>query len=262
MNPLSTRLGARTTAAAVGALVVLAASAVPASAHVRVEPDSTVAGSYAALTFRVPNESDTASTTEVVVTLPQDQPLRHVSVRPVPGWRATVAEADLPEPITLDGSTLTKAARTVTWTATGDQAIAPGQYQEFAVSAGPLPSPGTVVLPVAQTYSDGEVVEWNEPTPASGEEPEHPAPTLTVGAAAAGAAGHGHSDADADGSMTTAAAAAETTASVAAAASTSADHESSSAPTIIAVVSLVVAAAALLVAAVALRRRPAGTREG
>ena len=197
MNPLSTRLGARTTAAAVGALVVLAASAVPASAHVRVEPDSTVAGSYAALTFRVPNESDTASTTEVVVTLPQDQPFRHVSVRPVPGWRATVAEADLPEPITLDGSTLTKAARTVTWTATGDQAIAPGQYQEFAVSAGPLPSPGTVVLPVAQTYSDGEVVDWDTPQAAGAAEPEHPAPQFEVTAAsgAEAAAGAGEESA-------------------------------------------------------------------
>lgn len=187
MNPLSTRLRARTTSATALALAVLAASAIPASAHVRVKPDSTVAGSYAGLTFRVPNESDDASTTKVVLTLPQDQPFRHVSVRPLPGWAATVTEATLPTPVTLDGSTLTKAARTVTWTSTGDQAIAPGQYQEFAVSAGPLPTSGTVVLPVAQTYSDGEVVEWATPQAAGGPEPEHPAPQFDVTAAADGA---------------------------------------------------------------------------
>ncbi len=169
--------------AALTAALALAGTA-SASAHVRVHADSTAAGSFSALTFRVPTESDTASTVKVEVSLPQDHPLLYVSTKPLPGWKATVAEAPLPEPVTSEGATITKAARTVTWTATDRAAaIAPGQYQEFSISAGPLPGAGPLLLPATQTYSDGTVVAWDQPTPASGQEPEHPAPTLLVTAA-------------------------------------------------------------------------------
>lgn len=158
--------------------------ATSADAHVRVHADSTAAGSFSALTFRVPNESDTASTVKVAVQLPTDTPFLYVSTRPVPGWTAVATEATLPKPVDSNGTTLTKAVRTVTWTADKASAIAPGEYQEFSISAGPLPAaPGTVLLPADQTYSDGTVVKWKEPTPAGGAEPEHPAPELVVTAA-------------------------------------------------------------------------------
>ena len=157
--------------------------ALPAAAHVRVTGDSTAPGSYSALTFRVPNESDTASTSKLSVQLPQDTPFASVRTRALPGWRAVLVTAPLPDPVEVNGATLTKAVRTVTWTAERGAAIAPGQYQEFALSVGPLPAGGEVLLPTTQTYSDGEVVRWDEPTPADGSEPEHPAPTLPVVAA-------------------------------------------------------------------------------
>jgi hypothetical protein len=194
------------------------------------------------------------------VTIPTDHPFASVSVKKIPGWTVVPTKTALPTPVTQGDTTIKEAVTSITWTADAGTQISPGEFGEFDISVGPVPDVPSIAFNATQTYSDGKVVEWNEPTPASGEEPEHPAPTLTVGAAAAGEAGHSHSDAEADESGTTAA---ETsTASVTAAASTSTDHESSSTPTIIAVVSLVVAAAALLVAAVALRRRPAGTREG
>lgn len=165
-------------AALAAALVLLPAAA--ASAHVRVVPDSTAAGDYALLTFRVPNESDTASTTSVEVTLPTDHPLTYAAVQPVPGWTARVTEAALPTPVEVDGATITKAPRTITWTADAG-GIAPGQFQQFPLSVGPLPDAGTTVsLPAVQTYSDGSSVAWDEPVPASGEEPEHPAPQLVT----------------------------------------------------------------------------------
>lgn len=72
-----------------GAVAVLAAALSlagtgVASAHVRVFPDSTASGSFSALTFRVPNESDTAGTVKLQVQLPQDSPFLYVSTRPVP----------------------------------------------------------------------------------------------------------------------------------------------------------------------------------
>ncbi len=69
----------------------------------------------------------------------------------------------------------------------------PRQFQQFPLSVGPLPDAGTtVLLPAVQTYSDGTEVSWDEPVPADGEEPEHPAPELVTTAAASDEhAGHG-----------------------------------------------------------------------
>ena len=167
------------------AAVLVVITAQSAAAHVRVHADSTEAGSFSQLTFRVPNESDTAGTVTVEVTLPRDTPLLYVSTKPLPGWTATVTEQPLPAPVTVEGTTLTKAPRTVTWQAQPGTRIDPGQYQDFDISAGPLPAAGTVALPAVQTYSDGTVVRWDQPTPAGGAEPEHPAPELVVTAAAA-----------------------------------------------------------------------------
>lgn len=162
----------------------LAAVPITATAHVRVHADSTAAGGFAQLTFRVPTESDTASTVKVEVQLPQDRPLLYVSTKPVPGWSVEATEATLPKPVEVSGTTITKAVQTVTWTADSAQsAIRPGEYQEFSVSAGPLPGPGDLLLPAEQTYSDGQVVAWDQPPGTNGEEPEHPAPVLTVTAA-------------------------------------------------------------------------------
>jgi uncharacterized protein YcnI len=174
--------------AAVGALSVglLGFGAAAAEAHVSVHADSTAAGSFSQLTFRVPNESPTAGTVKLEVQLPQDTPFPSVSAKPVPGWKIDVVKAKLPKPVEDEGTTITEAARTVTWTAEKGAQIAPGEYQEFSLSAGPLPDPKEISLPAVQTYSDGEVVEWNQPTPASGEEPEHPAPAFEVVAATGG----------------------------------------------------------------------------
>ena len=173
-----------------------------ADAHVRVLSDSTAAGSFTALTFRVPNESETAGTVKVAVQLPQDTPFLEVSARPLTGWTITSIEEALPKPVVFEGTTVTKAVRTVVWTADRGTRIEPGQYQEFSVAVGPLPAAGTTIrLPATQTYSDGEVVRWDQATPAGGEEPEHPAPQLTVTAAqpegAASPAPNGSSDATA-----------------------------------------------------------------
>lgn len=235
--------------ARVGAVLVLAAAftgvnLAAADAHVHVHPDSTASGSYSALTFRVPNESAAAGTVKVAVQLPQDSPFLSVSLKPVPGWTGTTAEEALPKPVESDGTTITKAVRTVTWTADKGSEIAPGQYQEFSMSVGPLPAPGTVTFPVAQSYSDGKVVNWDQPTPASGQEPENPAPELEVTVAAAG---------DEDGDMASA-----TPSQTPAAAPTAAvASDSDGTARVLGGAALVVALAGLVVAAVGLRRRTA-----
>jgi uncharacterized protein YcnI len=152
-----------------------------AQAHVTVNPREAVQGGYTRVAFRVPTESDTASTTKLEVALPADQPIASVSVMPVPGWTATAEKTKLATPIKTDDGEVTEAVTKITWTASSaDTAIKPGQFQEFPVSLGPLPKTDKLVFKALQTYSDGTVVRWID-EPAEGQpEPEHPAPVLKL----------------------------------------------------------------------------------
>ncbi|MGC4808945.1 YcnI family protein [Micromonospora sp. DT228] len=185
----------RRTATAAAALAFTAAAtavlgfAGPASAHVTVNPKEAAQGGYARVAFRVPNESDTASTNKIEVTLPENAPVGSVSTMPVPGWTVATEKRKVDPPIEVHGSQLTEAISKITWTATGDAAVKPGQFQEFPVSMGPLPKVDSMVFKVLQTYSDGEISRWIDPPAQGGEEPEHPAPVLTLAAAAAAPAG-------------------------------------------------------------------------
>lgn len=176
----ATRVAVGTLAAAVAACLVLVAA--PGWAHVTVTPGEAVQGGYTALTFRVPTESDSASTTRVQVYLPQDHPLASVSVRPHPGWHAQVHSEKLATPLSTDDGEVTEAVTRITWTPERPQdALAPGEYDEFDISVGPLPDVSSLTFKALQTYSDGTVVRWIDPPAAEGQpEPEHPAPVVTL----------------------------------------------------------------------------------
>ncbi|MFB4301268.1 YcnI family protein [Actinomadura sp. NTSP31] len=168
------RLGAVASLAGLGVIALATA----ASAHVTVNPKTAEQGSYAKISFRVPNEEDNADTTKLVVNLPADHPVSSVSVRPVPGWTAKVVESKLPAPVKTEGGELTKAVTQITWS--GGK-IEPGQFEEFDVSLGPLPADtDTMTFKADQTYSNGEVVKWEQDPGDGSNEPEHPAPTLKL----------------------------------------------------------------------------------
>ncbi|MCN0154180.1 YcnI family copper-binding membrane protein [Salinispora arenicola] len=173
---------------ALGAVVVAVfGSAGPASAHITVDPKEATQGGYGRFAFRVPNESDTESTTKVEIFLPENAPLGSVSTMLVPGWTAVVEKRTLDEPVEVHGSQLSEAVSKVTWTAEPEAAIAPGTFQEFPVSVGPLPTVDTMVFKSLQTYSDGTIVRWIDEPTADGVEPEQPAPVLELVAVAASA---------------------------------------------------------------------------
>ncbi|HEY7271365.1 MAG TPA: YcnI family protein [Actinoplanes sp.] len=169
-------------AATAGALLL--AVAAPAAAHVTVNPNSATQGGFTKVSFRVPNEMDSANTTKLEVNLPTDTPVAFVSLKPVTGWTATTEKTTLKTPIKAEGGEITEAISKITWTAQGDAAIKPGQFQEFDVSLGPLPEADQMIFKALQTYSDGTVVRWID-EPAAGTEPEHPAPVLKLTPAAA-----------------------------------------------------------------------------
>ena len=161
-----------------------------ASAHVSVSSPAAVQGGYASITFKVPTESATASTTGLKVQLPAEQPLASVSVLPIPGWTYTVTKAKLATPISSDDGDITEAVSVIEWkAASAGTAIKPGEFNQFTISAGPLPKAPAMTFKAIQTYSDGSTVSWIEQAAAgSGTEPEHPAPTLALAAAGASSA--------------------------------------------------------------------------
>jgi len=155
------------------------AVAAPAWAHVAVIPGTIEPGEAATFAFQVPNERDDSSTTSVQITFPTSSPIAEVKVEPIPGWNAVVETTPLSKPIDVDGTKFTEAVSTITWT--GGQ-IAPGEFQQFVVDAGPIPDVESLEFKAVQTYADGQTVRWIEPTPANGEEPEYPAPVVEVSA--------------------------------------------------------------------------------
>jgi uncharacterized protein YcnI len=168
----------RAAVVAAGSLIAVLAVAVPAFAHVGITPSSAPAGSAAELTFRVPDEEVTAATVELQVKIPTGHPIAQLLVKPVPGWTASVTTIALAQPIATDDGTFDSAVSEVTWR--GGK-ILPGQFQDFSVSADPLPSAiGELVFKAIQTYSNGDVVRWIDLTQPGEPAPEHPAPVLTL----------------------------------------------------------------------------------
>lgn len=169
-----------------------------AFAHVTANAEGAAKGGYASVVFQVPTESPTAGTVKVEITVPTDEPITSARTVPVPGWTAKVTKVALNPPVERDGSTISEAVRTITWTAQPGTRIGPDEFAQFTARLGPLPEKADeLVLPAAQTYDDGKVVNWDQPQPAGGDEPEHPAPAIKLAASTGGEHGHGaHSATD------------------------------------------------------------------
>ena len=131
-----------------------------ATAHVTLNPDTAPANGFARFDVRVPTEEDNP-TVGVTVQLPEG--LTFVSFQPKPGWNRTEQKS---------GDRVTS----VTWTG---GSIAPGEFDEFGLSARMPNKPGTaLVFPALQRYSSGKVVRWIQAP-----DGENPAPRVTVEAA-------------------------------------------------------------------------------
>jgi uncharacterized protein YcnI len=227
------RTGLRVALAIAVGVLSTAVGAGTASAHVTVNPKEAPRGGYAKLAFRVPNEKDDASTTKLEIVIPTDRaPIASVSTRPVPGWTVAVEKTVLATPLTVHDSAVTEVVSKLTWTADGEAGqVKPNTFQEFEVSAGPLPEVDRIVFKALQTYSDGDVVRWID----EGAEADHPAPVLQLTGSAVRAA---------------------TPVNAATTENTGDDTESGLGLTF-GVAGLVAGVAALVVALLAYRRRPA-----
>jgi periplasmic copper chaperone A len=191
------------------ALAAALAGAGAASAHVGVSSTDAAAGGFGKLTFRVPNESDTASTVALRISIPEESAMASLRAQPVPGWTVGTTTSDLATPLESHGEQVTRYVSVVEFHAADGGGIRPGEFQEFALSGGPFPEADQLSFRTVQTYGDGTESAWIEPTVEGQAEPEHPAPVLplteaTTGTATTAAADTTH---DATGTATDTAAA-------------------------------------------------------
>lgn len=145
-----------------------------ASARVTVVPGSVRGGGTETFAVRLSNEQPDLVTTRLELTFPADVVIPLVEVAPVSTWDVTVTMRRVDPPVTIDGNEVDEAVASIVWT--GGE-VAPKQFEQFLVTAGPLPADGArMVLAAAQGYEDGTVDRWTEPA-----RPGWPgAPTITV----------------------------------------------------------------------------------
>jgi len=240
----------RIVAASALPVLLVCAGAIPAWAHVTVAPESAPkGGTDQQITFRVPNEEQSA-TTKVQIVFPTDPPLVGVLAQPVPGWTSKVSTQHLSQPIQTDDGPVSDIVSDVTWTAdNAASGIQPDDFQAFQVLVGALPDSGDqIVFKAVQTYANGDVVRWVDPVTPGGPEAEHPTPIMNLTSGS--------------GEATTPTTTANGTAATPTGAVKSAQDDADNAKTL-AIIGIIVGAVGLIVAVVALvirRRTPATTQ--
>jgi periplasmic copper chaperone A len=167
------------TAKKITLLVAFAALLAPAgaSAHISLHPNTIPAGAFATLDVRVPGEQEGAYIKKVDVLFPQG--FTGVDFENVPGWSTKVIETKLATPIKEDGETIDAEVSQIVWTWVGPLGkVDNGQFIQFPLSlAIPENAVGKALeFRTVQSYSDGQVVHWIDPSLQA----EHPSPRINV----------------------------------------------------------------------------------
>jgi uncharacterized protein YcnI len=243
-----------------GAALTVVALAGPAFAHVTISPGDAAKGdSDVEITFRVPNEEDAATTTQLEVDFSTDKPITGVLPEPTPGWTAKVENVTLATPIKTDDGPVTQVVSKITWT--GGQLPA-GQYQGFRVMLGHVPDDADqLTFKALQTYSNGDVVRWIDTQQAGQPEPDHPAPVLKLTAASDGKSSAPSASSASSSAAPSATATATVTSTAPASGTTTATAKSDSTARALGVAGLVVGALGLIAGGLgfaAARRKAAG----
>jgi len=163
----------------VAALLAAGALAAPASAraHISLHPNTIPAGAFVTLDVRVPGEQEGAYVTKVDVLFPSG--FTGVDYENVPGWSTNVIESKLATPIKEGGETINTDVSQIVWTWTGPLGkVNNNQFINFPLSlAIPSNTAGQALeFKTVQTYSNGQVVHWIDPSLTG----EHPSPRINV----------------------------------------------------------------------------------
>lgn len=164
---------------AIASLLLAGALLAPAGAqaHISLHPNTIPAGAFATVDLRVPGEQEGAYVTKVDVLFPQG--FVGADYENVPGWSTRVIEGKLARPIQEDGETIDTEVSQIIWTWKGPLGkVENGQFVDFPLSlAIPANAAGKALeFRTVQSYSNGQVVHWIDPSLTS----EHPSPRVNV----------------------------------------------------------------------------------
>jgi uncharacterized protein YcnI len=179
MNKSILRRAISATGAIAGTAALMMAGSAGAFAHVGISPDKTAANSYALLTFGIPHGCDTAGTTKVTITLPEE--LNDAQPTVNPNWTVEKVEEQLASPKKLaDGASITKRTSKIVYTA--KTPLDPKLRDALVLSVKLPDSAGTTIyFPTLQTCQVGQT-DWAE-IPKDGQDPhslKSPAPSVTI----------------------------------------------------------------------------------
>jgi uncharacterized protein YcnI len=146
--PLVRAVARRAMVAAIAAAAPLV-SASPAWAHAAISPPVAKTGVLQQFTLAVPTEKEDATTTSIELTVPSGVEID--SFEPEPGWTRTV---------NATGTGESAVVKQVTWT--GGH-VPTEEDSVFRFQATLTDGSKDYVFAVRQTYSDGSVVDWNDP---------------------------------------------------------------------------------------------------
>ncbi|MBX6745385.1 MAG: YcnI family protein [Acetobacteraceae bacterium] len=155
--------------------------AIPAQAHVTLDPASAPAGSFVRAALRVPHGCNGAATTRIAVEIPEG--IYTAKPMPKPGWRLTI-ERRPPQAAhaahAAHGHHEEEEVARIIWE--GGR-LPDDQYDEFVLMLQVPNEPGgTLFLPVTQGCEGGRSDAWAE-RPAPGQQAHdlaHPAPAMRL----------------------------------------------------------------------------------
>jgi uncharacterized protein len=164
---------------ALAGAVLTASLALPAvaGAHISLHPNVIPAGAYATLDVRMPGEQEGAYVTKLDMLLPPG--FTSVDYQPLPGWTVTEVDKKLAKPIKSDDGPISDEVSQVIWKWTGPLGkIDNGQFVQFPLSVAiPANDAGkTLKFKAVQSYSNGQVVRWIEPSLSDA----NPAPSINI----------------------------------------------------------------------------------
>jgi uncharacterized protein YcnI len=167
------------TTRSLAALFVVGMLVAPTSAqeHISIHPNTIPAGAFATLDVRVPGEQEGAYVKKVDTLFPQG--FTGVDYENVAGWSTKLIETKLATPIKEDGETIDTEVSQIVWTWIGPLGkVNNGQFIQFPLSLA-IPEDATgkaLEFRTVQTYSDGQVIHWIDPSLSA----EHPSPRINV----------------------------------------------------------------------------------
>lgn len=152
--------------AAALALCGFAAFAPAAQAHITLEWQSALAGTYYKAVFKVGHGCGVSPTRQITVDIPEG--VRGARPMPRPGWTLEVIRAPLARPDTSHGKAITEDVSRITWTAQSPaDMLDNAHYGEFILQAQLPQAAGRVYWPLRQVCAEGRQ-DWVQ-VPAPGQ---------------------------------------------------------------------------------------------